>query len=175
MLREQKEAMISSVRSDLDRAAGVLFMDFTGLTVDEVNTFRRKLQAIDVGYRVVKNSLMSRALVDAPYADVQKCLKGTPTGVIFGFEDPVVGAKAAFAFMQECEHLKVKGGIVENKAIGCKEAEALSKMLSKSEMQAEVVTLAMSPGRTLAGAIKTPAGKIVGAVEALVKRLEGAT
>src|SRR5687768_5386615 len=128
MLRGQKENVIADIKNDMARAAGVLFLDYTGLTVAEADKLRRGLQKKNVRYLVVKNTLMKIALDGTPYANAASFLKGTPTGVVFGFEDPVSSAKAVFDFMEECQHLKVKGGVLDNKSIGAKEAEALSKM-----------------------------------------------
>lgn len=175
MLREQKNDFVSRMRTDLDRAAGVLFLDYTGLTVEEANTLRRKLGNENVAYTVVKNTLMTRALAETAYADAAACLKGTPTGVVVGYEDPVAAAKLTYEMLNQTQHLKVKGGIVENKAIGPAEAEALSKMPSRGEMQAMIVVQALSPGRTIAGQLKNPAGRIVGAIDALVDKLGGET
>lgn len=172
MSREDKEAFVKEMRHEVERAAGVLFLDYTKLTVAQADGFRRKLRDAQVGYKVVKNTLMSRVLAGTPYEDAAKCLKGTPTGVVLGFEDPVSSAKLTFEYMQECENLKIKGGIVDKKAISPKEAEALSKMPSKVELQGQIIALAKSPGGKLLSQLKSPAGKIVGAVEALIKKLE---
>jgi large subunit ribosomal protein L10 len=99
-------------------------------------------------------------------------MKGTPTGVVFGYDDPVSSAKVVFEYMQECKHLRVKGGVLDGKAISPVEAESLSKMPSRSELQAQIVQLALSPGRKIAGQLAAPASRIVGAIDALVKRLE---
>jgi large subunit ribosomal protein L10 len=172
MARADKEKFIASMQGDLSRAMGVLFVDYTGLTVDEADKLRKKLRDADVAYKVVKNSLMRRALSATPFADAEKCLRGTPTGVVLGFEDPVTAAKLTYEFLKDCEHLKVKGGVVDNKAISVSEVEALSKLPSKEELQGAVVGLAMSPGRNLAGQLKHSSGKLVGAIEALVTKLE---
>lgn len=173
MSRENKEQFVQQMRQDMERAAGVLFLDYTGLTVAQVDGFRRKMREAEITYVVVKNTLMSRALSGTSYEGASKCLKGTPTGVVLSFEDPVTPAKLTFEFLKDCENLKVKGGVVDSKPISAKEVESLSKMPSKAELQGEVVALAMSPGRNLAGQIKSPAGRIVGAIEALVEKLEG--
>ncbi|RYF32407.1 MAG: 50S ribosomal protein L10 [Cytophagaceae bacterium] len=123
-------------------------------------------------YRVVKNTLMARALEGLPFADAVKCLKGTPTGVVMGLEDPVTPAKLTYEFLKECDHLKVKGGVVDNRAIGAQEAEALSKMPSREELQGMIVGQAMSPGRNVAGQLKSQAGRILGAIEAFIEKQE---
>lgn len=174
MLRDSKEQFVQQMRRDVDRAAGVIFLDYTGLTVLQADGLRRKLRDAQVSYTVVKNTLMTRVLAGTPYEGASKCLKGTPTGVVLGFEDPVSAARLTFEYMKDCDHLKVKGGIVDKKAISPKEAEILSKMPSKIEIQGSIVAQALSPGRNLAGQLKFAAGRVVGAIEALVERLQGA-
>lgn len=172
MSRETKQQFVEQMRRDMDRAEGVLFLDYTGLTVSEADVLRRKLSAAKITYKVVKNTLMTRALEGSAYSDVVQCLKGTPTGVVMGWEDPVTPAKLTFEFLKECEHIKIKGGVVDNRAIKAPEAEALSKMPSREELHSMIVGQAMSPGRNLAGQIKSPAGRILGAIEALVDKQE---
>ena len=174
MQRTEKDQVINDLRTDLERAAGVLFVDFTGLTVAEADGLRRQVWASgNSRYVVVKNTLMRRALADKPFANAGDALPGTPTAVLYGFEDPVSNAKLLFDYMKGCPHLRVKGGVVDGKAISPQEAEALSKMPSKGEMQASIVALALSPGRKIAGQLASPAGKLVGAIEALADRLAG--
>lgn len=168
-----KQAFVAEMQAEVEKAAGILFVDFFKLTVAEANTLRRNLREAKVRYRVVKNTLMTRVLEGKPFESASKCLKGTPTGMVWSHEDPVTPAKLAYAFAKECEHFKIKGGIVESRSITTAEAEALSKLPSKEELQGQIVTLAKSPGSKVAGQLKSPAGQIVGAVEALCERLEG--
>jgi len=172
MFRDQKENIVGKMRTDVEKAAGVYFFDFTGLTVEEADGFRLKLRGANIHYQVVKNTLLTRALADQPFSDASKCLKGTPTGVVIGWDDPVTPAKIAFEYMKDCKHLKVKGGVVDSKSINPAQAEALSEMPSKEELQGQIIALAMAPGAQLAAQIKSPAGRIAGAIEALVDRLE---
>ena len=173
MAQAKKHAFVDKMRSDVDRAAGVLFVDFTGMTVLQANALRAQLREVKVHYQVVKNTLMSRVLEGQPYEAAKDCLKGSHTGAVLGFEDPVTPAKVIYAFAKECDKIKVKGGIVDGAAIVPAAAEALSKLPSQRELQGEVVALAQGPGGKVAGALKAPSGKIVGAIDALVDRLGG--
>ena len=165
MLRSEKDLVISQLKSDFETAAVALFVDFTGLTVEEANAFRRKLQESEVGYRVVKNTLVARAMDGKDYADISSSLKGSPTGVVIGNIDPVAPAKVTFDFIETTPHLKIKGGVLDNKALTPAEVEALSKMPSREEMQAQIVAIALSAGSNILGQIKNPAGRIVGALD----------
>lgn len=172
MLREQKEVLVEQLRRDVERASGVLFLDYTGLKVQDVDNLRRQYRAAGVTYKVVKNTLMARVLKGLPAESAVRLLKGTPTGVVLGFDDPVTAAKLTFTFMKDNERVKVKGGIVDQQAITPQQAEALSKMPSKAEIQSSVIGQVMSPGRMLLAQVKSPAGRIVGAIEKLVENKE---
>lgn len=172
MLREQKSIFVDEMRRDIERAAGVLFLDYTGLKVQEVEVLRKSFRAANVKYRVVKNTLLARVLAGTSCESAIQYLKGTPTSVVIGIDDPVTGAKLTVDFAKEKEKPRIKGGIVEGKAIDARQAEALAKMPSKPEVQAAVLAQVLSPGRNLAGQIKGPAGKILGAILKLVENKE---
>lgn len=173
MMRAEKEQFVSDIKADVERALTVLFVDYTGMTVEEATTLRKKLREAEVGFRVVKNTLMKRAVAGTPYESVGEVLKGTPTGVVLGFDDPVKAAKLTLDFQKDNEHLKVKGGIFDKKAITSKEAEALSKMPSREELIAGIIGVMLGQGRRIAAQIKSPAGRVVGAIEAKAKKEEG--
>jgi large subunit ribosomal protein L10 len=166
---EQKETFVRGMKDELAKASGVIFLDYTGLTVAEVEAMRKKVRATDVKYWVVKNTLMARALSGTSAEGAAKFLKGTPTGVMLGYSDPVSTAKLAMEFTKANNHVKIKGGILESKPITSAETEALSKMASRRELLAQVIGMALGTGRRIAAQIKSPAGRIVGAIEKLAK------
>ena len=114
---------------------GALFLDYTGMTVNDINAVRRKFQESGITYQVVKNTLMARACADTPYAGVAELLKGSPTGVVLGGEDAVSAAKLTFELLKDYEALKIKGGILDDAALDAKQAEALSKMPSRQSFR----------------------------------------
>ncbi len=175
MARAKKDEFIARMKSHVERAQGVVFVNFAGITVAQVDVLRRRLQGANSAYYVVKNTLMARVLDGTPYAGASTCFKGTPTGVVLGFEDPVTPAKLTYDFIKECDKIVVKGGVVDGQAVSAQDVENLSKLPSRAELQGMVVALAKSPGGRILGAVASPAGRIVGAIDALCDRLgEGA-
>ena len=169
MMRAQKEESVQALIEDVKRSHAVLFVDYTGLTVEEVTNLRKKFRTQDIGFRVVKNTLMKRAIAGTNYEGASKVLKGTPTGVVMGFKDPIATAKALFEALKDTEHLKVKGGIFDDKAITAKEAEALSKLPGREAILGGILGMIMGQAGKIIGQIKNPAGKIVGALDAKAK------
>jgi len=153
------------MKADLKKAQTVLFLDYTGLTVAEATQLRVKMRQAKVGYKVVKNALVRKAMVGTPFESASKYLKGTPTGVVMGFDDPVAAARTTFDFVKTCDHLKIKGGVLDQQAIDARQVEDLSKMPSLIEMKGLLIGMALGPAGKLLGQIKGPAGRIVGAID----------
>jgi large subunit ribosomal protein L10 len=174
MVLARKEQFVTEMRDSMERSVSALFVDYSKMTVAEADRLRIQVRAGSMQYRVVKNTLMTRVLNGTPYADAQRYLKGTPTGVLLSFEDPTAVARLAVSFAKECDKLKIKGGVLDSRPITPQEAVALSQMPSRADLQAQIVGLAMSPGRQLMRQIKHPAGRIVGALEARIAQLEQA-
>ena len=59
MNREEKKQLAEALRSDIEGAALVALVDYRGVTVEEINTVRRKFEALGVKY-VAKNSIVKR-------------------------------------------------------------------------------------------------------------------
>ncbi len=174
MLRHEKEQVVGDLKSRIEKAQAALFVDFTGLTVAEANVFRIRLREANISYRVVKNTLMKRAIAGTPLEAASQWLAGSPTGLVYSLEDPVAPAKVTYEFLKTCPHLKVKGGVMDNAAISSQEAEALSKMPSRREMQAQILGMATGVAGGLIAQIKSPAGRIVGALETKAEEADAA-
>src|SRR5512136_2270243 len=93
MKRSEKEQIVAEVAETVRRAHGMFFTDFTGLTVEQATELRREFYKVGVDYRVVKNTLIQKALEQVEGFDkVFDRLVG-PTGVAFAYDDPVTPAK----------------------------------------------------------------------------------
>ncbi len=62
MKRSEKEQIVAEVAEIAGRARGMFFTDFTGLTVEQATELRREFRKSGVQYRVVKNTLIQKAL-----------------------------------------------------------------------------------------------------------------
>lgn len=173
MLRTQKDDFVSAMKEEVAKASSVVFLDYTGLTVAEADTLRGRLRKAQVKYQVVKNSLMARVLEGTSAASAKSYLKGTPTGIALSYDDPSAAAKVTSEFFKECNHIKVKGGVLDAQAIGPRDVDALSKMPSRAQLQANVVAAALSPGRKVVSQMLSAGQRIAGVIAKRVKDLEG--
>ena len=54
-----KEAVVSEIKEKFENAQSIMFLDYRGLTVEEVTDLRNKMRAAGVEYKVLKNLKIS--------------------------------------------------------------------------------------------------------------------
>ena len=103
MDRAQKTEQVKDIRSRFDRMSSAVFLDFTGMTVEEVTKLRDTFRAKGVEYKVVKNTLVTKALADQKYVGaLAGALKGM-TGIAWSFEEPSMAARVLKDISKENE------------------------------------------------------------------------
>src|SRR5438552_5065861 len=110
--KKQKEQEVLEIKDKLNKASSIYLTDFTRLTVEETNQFRDELFSAKVDYKVVKNTLLEKALTSGgdtkftgKVTELLEQIKG-PTGVIFAYDDPVSPAKIIKNFYDKGEKRK---------------------------------------------------------------------
>ncbi|MCL1896647.1 MAG: 50S ribosomal protein L10 [Clostridiales bacterium] len=109
---EQKQAIISEISDKMDRATGVVIIDYIGITVEEANTMRGKLRDAGVDYKIYKNTLVRRAIDGTPHAGLADVLEG-PSAFAFGYDDATAPARLLDGVIREFRKMEFKAGIVE--------------------------------------------------------------
>src|ERR1700730_12409244 len=103
MDRTTKGVQIGEIKARFDKMTAAVFLDYKGMTVANVTKLRAEFRKAGVEYKVVKNTLVKRALKDAKYKDqLRKVLVGM-TGVAWSYEDPSAAAKVVKAFRKDAE------------------------------------------------------------------------
>ena len=167
MLRSEKATQIEDIKARFARMTSAVFLDFQGMTVDEVTKLRDDLRASGVDYKVVKNKLVRQALAGAPWlSGLDSALKGM-TGVAWSYEEPSAAAKVIKAFVKDHEKLKIKAGVLEGQVLSGKAVEEqLASMPSKNEARAMLLATFMAPAQQMVMLLNTPAGNFVRALQA---------
>lgn len=154
--KEKKSKQIADLTERFSRSKAVVFTEYKGLTVAEIAELRRLLKEAGAEYKVVKNTLIDIAAKGTPMESAKDFFNG-PTGVAFGFDDPVAVAKKVLEYSGKNEKFKVKSGVVEGRFCSSDELKAMSKLPARN------VLLGM-----MAGAFQAPASKLAAALYATV-------
>lgn len=161
-MRAEKQAAVDVIKGHFERGTAAVFLDFSGMTVAEVSQLRNEFRKQGVTYKVLKNSLVKRALGDAPYVKkLSKALKGM-TGVAFSGEEPGAAARVVKSFVKENEKLKIKAGLLDGQVLDAQTVQdQLATLPGKNEARAMLLATFMAPAQRFVMLLNTPAGNFV--------------
>ncbi len=165
--RQQKEAAIETYAESLKKAKSLVFVNFDGLKVKEIEKLRKRCRNEKVGYVVAKKTLMKMALKDANFKDIDPKTFPQSIATLFGYDDEVMPAKIVGEFAKEHEALKPIGGILENQFINKDKVLALSKLPSRQELLAKVVGSFKAPVRGFVNVLSGTLRSLVYALNAV--------
>ncbi|MBU0502735.1 MAG: 50S ribosomal protein L10 [bacterium] len=160
---EEKKKLVDELSEKIETAKVVILSDFRGISVKDMTVLRKKLFANESEFRVLKNTLLKRALEGAGYKSFEGSLSG-PTGVLLGYKDPVAPLKSLVEFFEEVEKGEVKVGIIEKTEVDFDQIQKVAQLPSREELVAKVVGGIKSP---LFGLVNVLSGTLRGLVVAL--------
>ena len=152
-IRPEKVATVNEVKSRVDSTSTAVVTEYRGMTVAQISNLRRQLRTMDADYKVYKNTLVLRAISGTPVESLGEFLQG-PTAIAFVDGDISAVAKALRDFARDTPTLKVKGGVVNGKALSLQDLTALADLPSRDVLLAQMAGMLAAPLRTMAGLIK---------------------
>jgi len=133
--RVDKQTNIETLKDKLAKAKSLVLTDFRGLTVEADTKLRNEFRANGCEYRVVKNTLLGKAVEGTAMKVLDNLLAG-PTAIAYSFEDPAAPAKVASKIAKAEDKFVIKGGYIDGQALDKKGVEALASLPSREEMRA---------------------------------------
>ena len=159
-LQPAKTAAIEEAKKVLGEYTNFIFVDYRGLTVEQITKLRDNLRKHESQLKVLKNNFAKVAFEEMKNEDVVQFLSG-PTAIAMINEDANESAKVLFDFAKDAPALVVKGAWVDNEVYDAAKIEAFSKLPGKKQL----IAMLMS-------AINGPARKLAGTLQAYVEKLE---
>jgi large subunit ribosomal protein L10 len=171
MKRNEKEQIVAQVADLISNSSSLFFTDFTGMTVAESNELRREFQKNGVKYRVVKNTLMKKAMQTySSDQTVYQYMVGQ-TGIAFGKDDPTAPAKVLKKFFDKNKKPATKVFVVEKQLFEGNRLAEFAAMPSKAEIISGVLGCLQSPIAGIAGSISAVIRDLVSVLDAVEKKL----
>ena len=176
MTREQKAQLITDLTAKFKETDHFYITDTSGLTVAQVNRFREMCFKKGVEYKMVKNTLIKKALenLDGDYSSLDQVLKGT-SGIMFVNENANAPAKIIKDFKKgdSKDRPAFKAASIDSDLfIGADQLDALASLKSKQELIGDVIALLQSPAKTVISQLQSGGHKIAGIVKTLSEREE---
>ena len=167
----KKAEEVKALAEKFNRAKGIVFTNFTGLTVEDTTDFRKKVSKSGMEYKVIKNNIILRALKEVNLEDIQKFIDG-PTDVVLNFEDPILTAKLVSDFSKAHENLKVRAGVIEGKSVLTAQLAVIAGLPGRDVLLGRVAGGMQAPLSRLVYVLNSNVQKIVGTIDAIKKQKE---
>lgn len=155
MNRSDKQTTIREIQEVIQQNEAFYLVDFKGLKVKEISALREKVKQSAGSMKVVKNTLLRKASEGTDLSGASEWMEG-PTALAWAVADPIPLAKVLVGFAKENPKLKLKGGVVDGKAVDAAAVETLSKLPGMPEIRAQVIGLLQAPLAKLMRVLSVP-------------------
>jgi large subunit ribosomal protein L10 len=140
---QQKEAVVAEVAKQVAGAQAIVLAENRGMPVADMTQLRAKARASGVYFRVVKNTLVRRAVAGTPYEALSDRMVG-PLAYGIG-TDPVAVAKVLNDFAKGHEKFVITAGAMGGQVMSAKDVAALASLPSREELLAKLVGTMQAP------------------------------
>lgn len=175
MTREEKSVIINDLVEKFSQNDNFYITDASGMSVAQTNDLRRLCFSKGIEYKVVKNTLIQKALaqLDTDYTPFDESVLKGFSGIMFSGENSNLPAKTIQEFRKKSGNQSpvLKGASIDTDLfIGEENLDLLSKLKSKAELIGEVITLLQSPAKNVISGLKGSGGKLAGILKTLSER-----
>jgi len=156
-----KKAVVAEVSAQVANAQTIVIAEYRGIEVTDLTVLRKKARESGVYLRVLKNTLVRRAVADTSFAGLADHMVGP---LIYSVSaDPVAAAKVLNDFAKTNDKLVLKAGSYAGKVLDKAGVQALASVPSREELLSKLLYVMQAP---VAGFVR--------ALDALAKQREEA-
>ncbi len=163
--RQEKEQVVTEMSAVIKDAGGIFVTDYRGLTVEQMTKLRADVRKAGGSFKVVKNTLLERAVEGTEYASLVDFFSGT-TAVVIGKDDIAAVAKALKNFAKDAEKLQIRGGAMAGRKLTAKDVEALADLPSLDQLRAMLAGMLQQPAARIVGVLQAPGAQVARVLKA---------
>jgi len=140
---QQKQAVVEEVSAQVAQAQTVVLAEYRGVTVCEITELRANARKAGVYFRVLKNTLVRRAVQGTPFEALTDSMVGP---LVYSIStDAVAAAKVVYEFAKTNDKLVLKAGSYNGKLLDVAAVSALASVPSKEVLLGQLCGLLNSP------------------------------
>lgn len=162
--KQQKNKMVAQYAEWLRQSQGVFVLNYSKMTMKDIDTLRAKAREAGAELHVVKNTLMKLALDEVGIQD--KTVFDGASLVGFAFSDAPALAKVLSDATAKSEIFAVKGGYLGNQPLSPAQVKALAELPPLPVMRAMLLGTISAPATKLVRTIAEPARGLAAVIKA---------
>jgi len=163
---EDKKSIVAEVSTIAASAHSAVAAEYRGLSVDEMTELRVKARNEGVYLRVVKNSLVKRAVDGTEFECMKDSLVG-PLIMAFSQEDPGAAARLVKDFSKDHDKLIAKIISVGGEVLPVEQIERLAKLPNREQALSLLMAVMKAPIEKFVRTLNEPHAKLVRTVAAV--------
>lgn len=158
---DDKKAVVAEVSAQVATAQTIVLAEYNGIEVGQLTKLRAQARKSGVYLRVLKNTLVRRAVAGSSFEGLAAHMSGP---LIYGIsQDPVAAAKVLSDFAKTNDKMVLKAGCYAGKVMDKSGVQSLAAIPSREELLAKLL-----------GVMKAPVAGFAVALGALAKQREEA-
>lgn len=163
---EDKKQIVSEVNEAATSALSAVLADYRGVSVSDLTSLRKAARENGVYLRVVRNTLLKRAVASTDYECLNPVLSG-PTILAFSMEDPGAAARVLKDFAKGNDKFEVKALSIGGKLLGADQLDALASLPTYDQAVSMLMSVMLAPITKLARTFNEVPTKVTRAVAAV--------
>jgi len=154
---EDKKAVVSEVSAKLADAQSIVIAEYRGIEVSSMTQLRAKARENGVYLRVLKNTLVRRAVQGTAFEGLADQMVGP---LVYGISvDPVAAAKVLHQFAKADDKIVVKAGSYNGQVLNAAQVSELANIPSREELLSKLLFVMQAPVAGFARALAALAEK----------------
>lgn len=152
--RAKKEAVVADLSEQLEKAKGVVFTNYQGLTHKQLEELKKAIKPLDADFAITKNTLLKLALESSDYSLQTTAVDSGqstvdqfegPTGTLFLFGDVVEPLKRLAKTIKDFSLPTIKFAILDGKVTSAEDVIKISALPSREVLLTQVAISLKSP------------------------------
>ena len=138
-----KKAVVAEVSAQVANAQTIVIAEYRGIEVTDLTVLRKKARESGVYLRVLKNTLVRRAVADTSFAGLADHMVGP---LIYSVSaDPVAAARVLNDFAKTNDKLVLKAGSYAGEVLDKAGVQALASVPSREELLSKLLYVMQAP------------------------------
>ena len=171
--RQKKDQVLAQYQAWLEGSQAVVLVEYTGVTVKQLDAIRAKVRESGGEFHIVKNTLVRKVLQNKDMQVPQELLEKS-TAMTFAFSDAAATAKALTEATKGMEAVKLKGGFLDKQVLSSAQVKALAELPPLPVVRSQLLGVLQAPAGKLVRTIADPARSLAAVFQAYADTAQAA-
>jgi len=171
--KEQKKEVVEQYKNWLSSSEAVILMEYTGVSMKEIDNIRTQVRESSGEFHVIKNTLAKLAF-EASGFNIPEEMLTKSTAASFAFTDPAATAKALKEASKGLDVVKIKGGIMGAEVLNSAQVIALADLPPLPVVRGQLLGMLQAPASKLVRTFAEPARSLAAVLQSYSEKSQAA-